>query len=205
MEIGGCEYHITSIFHLLFDPVANFTLFLALWSDSRDLKKPERHVHWIRLNEFAARLTKANICDWTHNASFLCDELLDDPKLRENPLWFAIAVSAAAQHMIHAGLNVYIFSKTQRTYCGKKYRWGEWKTVFKGAEAIENVQASNDALCAGKAMDTAERIYNSLQEQANRKIATRGMSKQGERIGDCGWESDQKNRKKRGIDQVFPL
>lgn len=107
--------------------------------------------------------------------------------------------------MIHAGLNVYIFSKTQITYCGKKYRWGEWKTVFKGAEAVENVQASNDALCARKAMDTAERIYNSLQEQANRKIATRGMLKQWEQIGDCVWESDQKNRRKRGIDQVFPL
>lgn len=201
----SCEYHLPSILHLLFDPDANFTLYLALRSDSRDLKQPERHVHWIRLNEFAARLTKANICDCAPNASILCDELLDDPQLRENPFWFAIALSAAAQLMIHAGLNVYIFSKTQRTYCGKKYRWGEWKTLFKGADAVENVLARNDALCAGKAMDTAERIYDSLQEQANRKIATRGMLKQSERISDCGWESDQKNRRKRGIDQAFPL
>ena len=107
--------------------------------------------------------------------------------------------------MIHAGLNVYIFSKTQHTYCGKKYRWGEWKAFFKGAEAVENVQARNDALCAGKAMDTAERIYDSLPEQANRKIATRRMLKLSERVGDCGWEPEQKNRRKRGIDQAFPL
>lgn len=58
------EYHIRSILHLLLDPYANFTVFLALRSDSQDLKKPERHVHWIRLNGFAARLTKASICDW---------------------------------------------------------------------------------------------------------------------------------------------
>lgn len=165
----NCEHRLPSIFDLLSDLDANITPYLALWSDSRDLQKPERHVHWISLNEFAARLTKANICDWAPNASLLCDELLDDAELRENPFWFAIALSAAAQFMIHAGLNVYIFSKTQRTYCGKNFRWGEWKTVFRGAEAVENVQARNDALCAAKAMDTAERIYNSLQEQANRK------------------------------------
>lgn len=186
----NCGHYLPSIFDLLSDLDANITLYLALWSDSRDLQKPERHVHWISLNEFAARLTKANICDWAPNASVLCDELLDDAELRENPFCFAIALSAAAQFMIRAGSNVYTFSKTQRTYCGKKFRWGEWKTVFKGAEAVENVQARNDALCAAKAMDTAERIYNSLQEQANRKIATRGMLKESERIGDCGWQAE---------------
>lgn len=77
--------------------------------------------------------------------------------------------------------------------------------MFKGAEAVENVQARNDALCAAKAMDTAEQIYNSLQEQANRKIATQGMLKESERIGDCGWQAEQKNRTKRGIDQALPL
>lgn len=65
--------------------------------------------------------------------------------------------------MIYAGLNVYIFANTQGIYYGKKYHWGEWKTVFKGAETVKNVQASNDALCAGKAIDTTERIYNFFQ------------------------------------------
>lgn len=59
----SCEYHLPSILYLLFDPDANFTLYLALWSDSWDLKQPERQVYWIRLNKFAARLTKANIFD----------------------------------------------------------------------------------------------------------------------------------------------
>ena len=197
------EYQLPSIFDPPSEPDANTTLYLALWSDSRDLEKLECHLHWI--SEFAARLTKANICDWSLNASVLCDELLENPELRENPIWFAIALSAAAQFMIHAALNVYTFSKTQRTYCGKTFRWGEWEAVFKGSEAVDNVQARNDALCAAKAMDTAERIYNSLQAQANRKMTARGMLKQSERIGDCGWQPLQRNGRKRGIDQAFPL
>ena len=201
----SCEYQLPSIFDLPPDPDANTTLHLALRSNSRDLQQPERHLHWISLNEFAARLTKANICDWAPNASVLSDELLDDSGLRENPFWFAIALSAAAQFMIHAGLNIYIFCKPRRAYGGKVFHWGEWKTVFKGAEAVENVQARNNARCAAKAMDTAERIYNSLQAQAKRKIAARRMLKQSKRIGDCGWQPEQKNRRKRGIDQAFPL
>lgn len=200
----NCEYQLPSIFYLPSDPDADIILYLALWSDSRDPNQSERHLHWISLNEFAARLTKANICDWAPNASLLCDELLDEPELRVNPSWFAIALSAAAQFMIHAGLNVYIFFKTQRSYCGNTFRWGEWKTVFRGAEAVENDQARNDALCAAKAMDSVERIYNSLQAQANRKIATRGMLNQSERVGDGGLQPEQKNRRKRGVDQAFP-
>ena len=198
----SCE---SSIFDLPPNPDANTTLHLALRSYSQDLQQPKGHLHWISLNEFAARLTKANICNWAPNALVLCDELLEDSGLRENPFRFAIALSAAAQFMIHAGLNIYIFSKPQCTYGGKASRWGEWKTVFKGAEAVENVQARNDARCAAKAMDTAERIYNSLKAQAKRKIATRRMLKRSKRIGDCGRRPEQKNRRKRGIDQAFPL
>ena len=88
----------------------------ALWSDSRDLEKPVRHLHWISLNKFLARLTKANICDWSPNASVLCDELLDNLELRENPILFANALSAAAQFMIHAALNVYTYFLQDATY-----------------------------------------------------------------------------------------
>lgn len=108
----SCGYQLSSTFFLSFNPNANIILYLALRSDSRDLKEPERHVHWIRLNEFAARLAKANIYDWAPNASILCDKLLDNTELRENLFWFAIALSAAVQLMIHGKLNVYIFSKT---------------------------------------------------------------------------------------------
>ena len=77
--------------------------------------------------------------------------------------------------------------------------------MFKGAETVENVQARNNALCAAKAMDTVERIYNSLQTEANRKWNTGEMLKQTERIGYCGWQPQQKNVRKRGIEQEFPL
>lgn len=39
-----------------------------------------------------ARLSKAEICDWTHPAMILCDELLDSPKFCENPILFALAL-----------------------------------------------------------------------------------------------------------------
>ena len=107
--------------------------------------------------------------------------------------------------MIHVGLNIYVCCKLQRAYGGKVFRWEEWKTVFKGAEAVKNVQAKNNARCATKAMDTAKQIYNSLQAQAKRKIAARRMLKQLKRIGDCGWQPEQKNRRKRGIEQAFPF
>ena len=35
----SCEYQLPSIFYLPSDPDANTTLYLALWSDSRDLKE----------------------------------------------------------------------------------------------------------------------------------------------------------------------
>ena len=82
---------LPSSFDLPSDADANTTLYLsALRSDGENVKRAEEHRLWISLNEFSARLTKANISDWTHNATFLCDDLLENPE-------FAVALSAAAQ------------------------------------------------------------------------------------------------------------
>lgn len=116
---------LSSSFDLPSDADANTALHLALWDDGENVKRVEEHRRWISLNEFSARLTKANVCNWSHNATFLCDELLENPEIRENPILFAVALSAAAQPMLHTALNVYNFCKRHRTSRGHAYRWEE--------------------------------------------------------------------------------
>lgn len=64
-------------------------------------------------------------------APVLSDDLLDNPKLHENPTLFALALSAAAQHMIHAILNVHAYCEKARTSWGRTYRWENWKLLLK--------------------------------------------------------------------------
>lgn len=53
----------------------NTTNYLAFWGDIQGLKELERHYLWISVNEFYARLTKANVSDWTDNDAILCHGL----------------------------------------------------------------------------------------------------------------------------------
>lgn len=46
-----------------------------------------------------ARLTKANICDFTENAVHLCNTLLDNQKLGENLEMFEIILLELAQKL----------------------------------------------------------------------------------------------------------
>lgn len=107
--------------------------YLAFWGMSHDPTKIEEHPFWISLNEFCTRLTKVNICDESKNAINLCNSLLEDYKLdknstdydyilsditekiRKHPNLIAIILSAAAQYIIHAALNVYTFCERCRT------------------------------------------------------------------------------------------
>lgn len=133
----------------------NTTNYLAFWGDIQGPKEVERHYLWISVNEFYARLTKANVSDWTYNDVILCHGHSEDHKLGKNPsdydvdllklaqkfhknhTLFTVALSAAAQHMIHAALSLY----TEK------------------AETVENIKARNDTLSAVVAIDIAERPY----------------------------------------------
>lgn len=72
-------------------------------------------------------------------APVLCDDLLDNPKLHENPTLFALALSAAAQHTIHATLNVHAYCEKARTSWGRTYRWGNWKLLLKWPRNVETM------------------------------------------------------------------
>lgn len=165
----------------------NATNSLALEADSHDLGKEEKHSFWIRLNEFSARLTNARICNMNYKATFLCDVLLKDQnlgenpamwaiqlsniaqKLRKNPTLFTVALSAAAQHMIHAAFSLYAFCENKRTRFGQTYRWDDWKAIFEeAARTVESVPARNDAFSAGVAMNTAERVFKSCKESGEK-------------------------------------
>lgn len=154
----------------------------------------QKHIPlWISINEICAHLTTAKVCDWSDNATFLCDDLLNNPTLREKPILFTLALSTAAQHMIHTTSNVYTFCKRARTNWGLTYRWKEWKAIFKEAETVENVKARNGALSAAVAMDKAERLYNHVPVKRERRMTTSGMLKHSKTSGDTDGQPQQKN------------
>lgn len=183
---------------------------LAMWANSYNLKSEKQHPSWINLNRFCARLSKANVQDWAYESTHLLNSLLEDRILRENPIefdvesantaqqirndpaLFAVALSAAAQHMIYAALNLYTFCKTRRTQAGRtcmiglEFRWEHWKVVFKEAKTIQNIEAGNDALAAVIAMDMAEELYNSRQTSEEEEIAIDAIPKLLEQSGNLG-------------------
>lgn len=124
----------------------------------------------------------ASVRDWSHGATLLCDDLLDNLDLRWNPTLFALALSAAAQHMIHAASNVYTLCKRARTRWNLTYPWEEWKAMFQEAETVENVALRNDALSAAIAMVTAERLHDHLPMERERRINTLAMLEQSNRV-----------------------
>lgn len=142
-------------------------------------------------------MTEVNVCYEVYNAADLCNSLLKDhklskdpiesdvllskmaKKLRENPTLFAVALAAAAQHIIDAALKFYTFCKKQRTFTGLEYRSEDWKAVVKEAKTIVNIKARNDALAAVVAVDKAEQLYTSSQVPVKGEGATtQRMSKQ---------------------------
>lgn len=80
--------------------------------------------------------------------------------------------------------------------------------MFHGAATVENIAARNDAFSAAVAMDTAERLYNHLLIERERRMNTRAMSKQSKLNGDIDGQTEHKNMiktgRKRGVDEAFP-
>ena len=172
------------------------------------MRRAEEHPRWISINEFTARLTKADVCDWTHNATFLFDDLLDKPELRENPILFSVTLSAAAQYMAHAAFNVLSLCMKYCGCQGQKYRWKEWIIVFKEAGTVENIRTRNDALSAVVAMDSAEQLYKSLQMKGKPASPPRAMSRQLGHDEDLGGEQQENVCKagiKRTMEEAFPV
>lgn len=54
--------------------------------------------------------------------------------------------------------------------------------MFQKAEIVENVAVRNDALSAAIAMFTAERLHHHLSMERERRMNTRTMSKQSNRV-----------------------
>lgn len=107
------------------------------------------------------------------DATFLCDELVDNFELREKPILFALALSTAAQHLIPTALDLYTCCEKARTSWSLSYQCKERKAAFKEAKTVKNVRARNDAGSAAIAMDTAEGLYLSLQMKGEREMSTR--------------------------------
>lgn len=106
-----------------------------MWSEIHNPKKIDRHFLWISLNQFSAQLTKANICDWSYQVTFLLYSLIKDREysnnsdlymsqsLQQNHTLFTITLFATSQYLIYATFNLYTFCKSTYTDINLEYHW----------------------------------------------------------------------------------
>lgn len=101
---------------------------------------------WIKTNVFSTPLTALNVVDSTPQFGTLCDMFLEEGIVRENPVLFDLAVSAAAQHRF-----------PQHRDCDKVRTWGytvhwrEWKEVFKNSVSYQGPSSKEICpICGGR-------------------------------------------------------
>ena len=96
-------------------------------------------------------------------AEEVCSILLEEPIVRENPTLFALNISAAAQLMMYAGLDVctYCQEDVQTGWERPASGWDDWKVMLTKVGNLEDPQASSYALMAVRLMNQAELAYNS--------------------------------------------
>lgn len=130
----------------------------------------EEHRLWINLNVFMARLTARHIYDFRSTAQQQFDFFLapDDPKIRSTPSLYSLAVSAAAQHLIYAGVEIY---NTMVDSFGEPLgKWHGLKEQFLAAEKDKAVssKASEQARLAVESMAVAEKKWRKMQKKATK-------------------------------------
>lgn len=133
----------------------------------------EEHRLWINLNVFMARLTARHIYDFRSTAQQQFDFFLapDDPKIRSTPSLFSLAVSAAAQHLIYAGLEIY--NCMVDSFGEPLGKWHALKEQFLAAEKDKAVssKASEHARLAVESMVVAENKWRRNAEEAHKAQA----------------------------------
>lgn len=130
---------------------------------------------FINITAFRARLTAANLYDYTPEAFNRCESFLSQLKQRKTPFLLSISLSTAAQYMINAGFEVYELCKKR----SKQFRWYLWKDAFITCHKSHFIttEARECAILAIQAMDRvgSNLISNKVvaQQSANRRA--RGM------------------------------
>lgn len=178
---GDLEFVIRQSYdskHVFRNFQSTLILNLGLYARANDPRAVEDHRAWININQLYARLTASGLCDCPFMARDVCGILLEDPVVRENPTLFALNISAGAQLMIYAGLDVY-------TYCQEKIHsiwegrpasgWNDWKATFRKASKFEDTKASKHALMAVMSMNRAEWAYH-CNESMVRSIINKNIS-----------------------------
>lgn len=86
----------------------------------------ESSSEWININVLFARLTALNVVDCPHQVHKLCTLFLEEGIAQELSVFFDLAVSATAQHLIHSASHVYHMCETSRSFGFLEY-WQKWK------------------------------------------------------------------------------
>lgn len=85
---------------------------------------PDRCGDWVQVNALFARLTSANIIDFSSHAVHCLNSLLDSPKERRH-----LFVSAAAQHLIISSTQLFTYCKITDSLT----LWNKWLQTFSSA------------------------------------------------------------------------
>lgn len=129
----------------------------------------DSHSEWININAFSARLTALNVVDSPLQVNTLCNMFLKEGEVREQPVLFDLAVSAAAQHLIHSASHVY------RTF-GLEVDWQIWKEGFQNSLLVtKDPQVKKYAQLAVAAMQLAEEKWEKSPRQKQGILALQKM------------------------------
>lgn len=105
---------------------------------------PDLYGEWVKANKLFAKLTSANIFNFSGHAVHSLDSLLDSP-LKERKLF----VSAAAQHVIFSSVQLF-------TFCTKSKQltqWNKWRQAFSSAAQDCTLEESDRRLAHKAAPD----------------------------------------------------
>lgn len=133
---------------------------------------------FINITTFRARLTAANVCNYTPEAFDRCESFLSQMKQRKSPSLLSISLSTAAQFIIHAGFEVYELCKKR----SKQFRWYLWKDAFIACHKSHFIttEARECATLAIQAMDRVGSVLTSNKEVAQQLANRRGRELRGE-------------------------
>ena len=113
---------------------------------------PDPDGEWVKANKLFAKLTSANIFDFSHHATHCLDSLLDSP-MKERKLF----VSAAAQHLIFSSIQLFTFC----TNSHQLTKWHKWLQAFSSAAKDCTLEKSDREL-ARRAAQIMKSLVNKL-------------------------------------------
>lgn len=166
----------------------------------------ESSSEWININVFSARLTALNVVDSSHQVDKLCTLFLEEGIVQELPVFFDLAVSATAQHLIHSASHVYHMCETSRSF-GLLEDWQTWKDGLKNSLLVtKDPEVKKYAQLAVAGMQLAEWKWKKSHRKKQGILALQNVDQtqlDGNTLEQEFDRQELQRGKKRGIFEAF--